>query len=298
MPNPWPWLLLCISGLCGTIASAPATAEARLAIIIDDIGYNKIQSERAANLKGKFTLAILPFTPHGLATAKLAHGHGKELMLHLPMSTVNNMPVGKGGLTSGMAKADFLQILRQDLDSLPLIRGVNNHMGSRLTQEIEPMRWLMTELQHRGLYFVDSRTSVDTKALDIAQQLDVSSIKRDVFLDDLNEANAIQYQLKRAIKFAQQRGSAVAIGHPYPATLAALEQVQPLLAEHGVSLVYVSRLLPVRAESSQPEPAELPVHFTDSSFCPAPAADFLTKLVLGIDLYDSGTMLNSRYFGY
>jgi polysaccharide deacetylase 2 family uncharacterized protein YibQ len=298
MSKPWPWLLLCVGGLCGLFTPVAATAEARLAIIIDDIGYNKTQSERAANLKGKFTLAILPFTPHGLNSANIAHHQGKELMLHLPMSTVNNMPIGKGGLISGMKKDDFLRILRQDIDALPLAQGVNNHMGSRLTQETEPMQWLMAELHQRGLYFVDSRTSAQTRALDIARQFQVPSVKRDVFLDDLNETKAIQYQLNRAIQFARQRGSAVAIGHPYPLTLAVLEQIQPLLAAEGVTLVYVSQLLTTFTEMPALEPANSPTHFTKASFCPAPLPNFLTKLGSGIDLYDSRTMLSSEYFGY
>ena len=302
MPNAWYWLLICLGGLSEFACAASSNSNARLAIIIDDIGYNKPQSERAARLNGAFTLSVLPFTPHGVSSAQLAHSEGKELMLHLPMSTINNMPMGKGGLVSGMEKDAFLAIVRQDLGNLPHIKGVNNHMGSRLTQETEPMQWLMEELHPRGLYFVDSRTSAQTKALDIANHYQVPSLKRDVFLDDLNETKAIEYQLNRAIQFARQRGSAVAIGHPYAATLSVLEHVQPLLAEQGITLVYVSQLLkPVSKKEIETEitlapipplePGELP-------YCPAPSLDPLTELRTRIDLYDKTAIMKWRIFGY
>jgi len=302
MPKVWHWLLICISGLSGLACASSSNADARLAIIIDDIGYNQSQSERAAHLNGAFTLSVLPFTPHGLSSALLAHNQGKELMLHLPMSTINNMPVGKGGLVSGLEKAAFLTIVRQDLGYLPHIRGVNNHMGSRLTQEAEPMQWLMEELRSRELYFVDSRTSAQTKALDIANHYRVPSLKRDVFLDDINDTKAIEYQLNRAIQFAKLRGAAVAIGHPYPATLAVLERAQSLLIQQGVTLVYVSQLLkattPIEPVSELAviqapmlKPGELP-------YCLAYPVAPLTKLQTSVDLYDKAAIIGWLVFGY
>jgi polysaccharide deacetylase 2 family uncharacterized protein YibQ len=296
------WLLIFISGLGGLVYASSSNADARLAIIIDDIGYNQFQSERAARLNGAFTLSVLPFTPHGLSSALLAHNQGKELMLHLPMSTINNMPVGKGGLVSGMEKTAFLNIVRQDLSNLPHIRGVNNHMGSRLTQEAEPMQWLMEELRSHGLYFVDSRTSAQTKALDIANQYRVPSLKRDVFLDDINDTKAIEYQLNRAIQFAKQRGAAVAIGHPYAATLTVLERAQPQLIQQGITLVYVSQLMQL-ARPMTPVPelavAQIPVLKPgELPYCSAYPIAPLTKLQTGVDLYDKVVIIDWRIFGY
>lgn len=298
MPKAWHWLLVCLGLLNEPSYAASHNSNPRLAIIIDDIGYNQSQSERAARLNGAFTLSILPFTPHGLSSAQLAHNQGKELMLHLPMSTINNMPMGKGGLVSGMEKAAFLTTVRQDLSNLPHIQGVNNHMGSRLTQEAEPMQWLMEELRPRGLYFVDSRTSAQTKALDIAQHNQVPSLKRDVFLDDLNETKAIEYQLNRAMQFALQRGSAVAIGHPYPATLSVLEHAQPLLAQQGITLVYVSQLLKASPKpeiqfvpAPALEPGELP-------YCPTPLQTNLDDQRTKVDLYDKDGIMSFHIFGY
>lgn len=272
---PKAWRLLLIS--CGIGVCASTFADARLAIIIDDIGYNQSQSERAARLHGAFTLSILPFTPHGLTSAQMAHKHGKELMLHLPMSTINNLPLGKGALISGMEKSAFLKTFQQDVDNIPHIKGVNNHMGSRLTQEAEPMQWLMAALRPRGLYFVDSRTSAQTKAFDIAMTYQVPSLKRDVFLDDINETAAIEFQLNRALQFARQRGSAVAIGHPYPATLGVLERLQSFLDKQQVKLVYASQLLTSAQTITTPAPETAPLETGELPYCPIPPAPSLLE---------------------
>lgn len=259
----WRWLFtLWIAGaaLCATGALAEP---ARLAIIIDDIGYNLALSERAARLPGQFTLAVLPFTPHGNQVAHLADERGKELMLHLPMSNLKDMPLGRGGLTTGMARETLQNTLRADLVSLPLVRGVNNHMGSKLTQDAQAMGWVMSELAARKLYFIDSRTSPLTQAQRAAEQSGVPSTKRDVFLDDVIEPGAIRRQLDLALQLARKQGSAVAIGHPYPATLQLLENIQPLLSQANIQLVPASqltRLVKIRATAPQ----------VRNRFCPAP----------------------------
>lgn len=287
-----PWLIALSYWL-----SANTQADARLAIIIDDIGYNQIQSERAARLNGQFTLAILPFTPHGLSSAQLAHSRGKELMLHLPMSAINHQALGKGALVSGMEKAAFLTTIRQNLSSIPHLKGVNNHMGSRLTQETEPMQWLMAELRPRGLYFVDSRTSAQTKAFEIAKSQQVPSLKRDVFLDDINETHAIEQELKRALQLAHKQGAAVAIGHPYPATLHVLEHIEPLLQKQGVRLVYASQLI---AQATTTVFKSAPSVLKDEGFpyCPAPSTIPVFKLETDVDSYDKLGIMPKLLFGY
>jgi uncharacterized protein len=232
------WLLIATFWL-----GQPAFAQGRLAIIIDDIGYNLALGKRTADLQGDFTLSVLPFTPHGIELAQRAHQRGKEIMLHAPMSNRHNYPLGRGGLVSGMQRAEFLKVLRQNLVSIPNVQGLNNHMGSQLTEQAEPMRWLMEELKQQGLYFVDSRTTAQTLALMMAEEIQLPSRKRDVFLDDERTRSNIHYQLLRALKLAQQQGSAIAIGHPYPETLAELERLQPLLDRYQVKLVKTSQLM-------------------------------------------------------
>lgn len=232
------WLL----GLLCCLA-LPAGA-AQLAIIIDDIGYNLRLGQRAADLPGDFTLAVLPFTPHGAELAERGHARGKEIMLHAPMSNEKQLPLGRGGLVSGLSRAQLREVLAQNLANIPHVRGVNNHMGSQLTQEAEPMAWLMAELRERQLYFVDSRTTAKTRAQDMADQARLPNRRRDVFLDHRQDSAHIARQLALAIATARRQGSAVAIGHPYPQTLALLEQLPAQLAQEGVSLVRASALMP------------------------------------------------------
>lgn len=222
----------------------PSAQAGQLAIIIDDLGYNQVLGKRAIDLPGDFTYAILPFTPHGHELAERAHALGKEIMLHAPMSNEQLLPLGKGALVTGMTQEEFLQVLRDDLASIPYVKGVNNHTGSQLTQDAQTMSWLMRELKSRHLYFVDSRTTTKTQALAVAEAIGLPSRKRDVFLDNKNDEVHIHQQLLLAINTAHRQGSAIAIGHPYRNTLKALEKIHPLLERYQVRLVKTSLLMP------------------------------------------------------
>lgn len=232
---------------CLMLQSNAAFSQGKLAIIIDDIGYNQSLGQRTVDLPGKITLAVLPFTPHGAELAERAHQRGKEIMLHAPMSNEHNYPLGRGGLTSGMAQAEFLAVLRQNLANIPHVKGVNNHMGSLLTQQTQPMQWLMQELKTRKLYFVDSRTTAKTQALIQAENIQLPSRRRDVFLDDQQNSTHIRKQLLLALGKARSQGSAIAIGHPYPETLSLLESIEPLLTQYQVELVSASELMQISA---------------------------------------------------
>lgn len=265
-------------GITSFTIALPANAKgsAKLAIIIDDLGYNLTLGQRTTDLPGAFTIAVLPFTPHGRELAERAHKRGKEVMLHAPMSNHHSYPLGRGGLVSGMKQAEFLAVLRQNLANIPYIKGVNNHMGSQLTEQAEPMRWLMQELQARRLYFVDSRTSAQTQALIEAERIRLPSRKRDVFLDDKRDSQHIHQQLLLAMKKAKQQGIAVAIGHPYPETLDLLKRIEPLLERYQVELVSVSKLLPHFATQ---------LHPTD--YCIAPPPGFWPQTWAPIDIFDN-----------
>jgi len=264
-------------GIASLAISFPISAResAKLAIIIDDLGYNLTLGQRTTDLPGAFTVAVLPFTPHGRELAERAHKNGKEVMLHAPMSNHHRYPLGRGGLVSGMNQAEFLAVLRQNLANIPYVSGVNNHMGSQLTEQAEPMRWLMQELQARRLYFVDSRTSAQTRALIEAERIRLPSRKRDVFLDDKRDPQHIQQQLLLAIEKARQQGAAVAIGHPYPETLALLNRIEPLLDRSAVELVPVSKLVPRSTAQAR-----------SAGYCPAPPPGFWPQTWAPIDILD------------
>nr|WP_279538462.1 divergent polysaccharide deacetylase family protein [Pseudomaricurvus alcaniphilus] len=215
----------------------------KIAIIIDDLGYSLQQGMIAARFPAALTLSILPHSPNGVALAELGHQHGKEIMLHAPMSNIQQLPLDPGGLTDDMRRDSFTDTLSDGLDSIPHIVGVNNHMGSYLTQLEKPMQWLMAELARDQLYFIDSRTSPDSIAHQVALQHEVASRKRDIFLDNVRSEAAIEQQFQKLLQLARQRGNAIAIGHPYPETLAFLNRAVPALASEGIELIFVSELL-------------------------------------------------------
>lgn len=231
--------------LCASSAAKDRTAAALISIIIDDLGNNTQQGRRAVRLPGPVACAILPQTPFATTLAQEAYENGKEIILHLPMQSADaaEQP-GPGALYLNMGFAEITTMLESDLRTVPHAVGVSNHMGSLLTQQPEPMRWLMQALARRGgLFFVDSRTTAATVAATTATEFGVPNLERNVFLDDDKSIDAIAQQFARLIALAQERGGALAVGHPYPETLTFLESRLPELQGGAVLLVAPSVLL-------------------------------------------------------
>lgn len=236
---------LFIIGLFATIlfCSVALALPPTVVIVIDDIGYSYELGKQAIELPGPINYAVLPHTQNGAALAELAFQHRKEILLHTPMSTTSGRNPGTGTLTGELDKTQFLQRLTENLASIPHVTGINNHMGSLLTQKTQPMRWLMEELKRRQLYFLDSRTSALTVAQYQASLHNIPNTKRDVFLDNQRNPSAIRAQFERLLAIANTNGSAVAIGHPYPETLAVLKEVLPTLAIRGYQQKLMSDFL-------------------------------------------------------
>lgn len=231
--------------------AAETAPSATIVLIIDDMGNNLELGLKAIALPGPVNYAFLPHSPHGQVLANKAHRQHKEILLHAPMSNLRSHATGPGTLKPRMNRQQFLTTLHEDLASVPHVRGLNNHMGSLLTQLRQPMSWLMSELKQRQLYFVDSRTSPRSIAASTALSQQLPSLQRDVFLDNNKSFSAIDKQFKRLITLAKNQGLAVAIGHPYPETLEYLQQALPTLAAQGISLSLASRALANTACTSQ-----------------------------------------------
>lgn len=227
---------------------ADAVTQPRVVIIIDDIGNSYEQGLAAINLPGPVTYAVLPFSAHGKELAELAHEKGKELMLHAPMSNTHHLRLGPGALTDALSEHEFKRVLNASLDAVPFAIGLNNHMGSSLTQKELPMRWVMQVAKQRGLFFVDSRTTAKSIAWEVATAAGVPTFKRDIFLDHLQTREFLQAQFFKAIRIARQYGQAILIGHPYPITTEFLAEAIPVLDEAGVQLISASALLMVQHE--------------------------------------------------
>jgi uncharacterized protein len=215
----------------------------RVALIIDDLGYDRPAADRLMDLKVPVTLAILPHSPHQEAIARAAHARGLEVILHLPMEPVEYPAVnpGPGTLLASMPADDLLRVLEEDLRSVPHIRGVNNHMGSRLTAHSEQMYQVFSVLKRRGLYFIDSRTTDETVCRPSARLFQLPFAQRDVFLDHSHDAATIRRQLRELVRIARLKGEAVAIAHPHPITVATLREELPELLRQ-VEIVPASRL--------------------------------------------------------
>jgi polysaccharide deacetylase 2 family uncharacterized protein YibQ len=214
---------------------------ARLAIILDDLGQDRAAADAIFALPYPLTVSVLPNHAHSTEIASEAHRRGYEVMLHLPMQSVGNETPEAEELRPGMAAQDIPGLFEEMMQSVPNATGVNNHQGSQATADAALMEGLMPVLQQWNLFYVDSRTTAATVAYDTAQRDGVRSGFRNVpFLDDVPEVPAVRKQLELALRGARQRGDAIAIGHPHPATLQALREMLPNAKAQGVQLVYAS----------------------------------------------------------
>ncbi len=232
--------------------STPAAADSLqpvVSIIIDDLGNQQRSGLRAIDLPGPITYAILPHRPFTRLLARHAHRQKKEVMIHLPMEAETGAALGPGALVHDMGEQQFKTAVRRNFEAVPHAVGFNNHMGSLLTASTSRMRWLMQAAMFRDdLYFIDSRTTHHTVAEQQASQRRIRNTSRDIFLDYRDDAQVVAEQLTKLIQRARRNGTALAIGHPYPATLTTLEQWLPVLQEQGVRLVPVSELIELRQQ--------------------------------------------------
>lgn len=221
------------------------TADApRLAIILDDFGSDRTVAESVFAMPYPLTISILPNHEHSKEIADEALQRGYQVMLHLPMQSIANESPEKEELRSGMSSAQVQAMLGEMIESVPNAVGVNNHQGSQATSDPGLMNKLMPALRNWNLFYVDSRTTAATVAYDAAQRDGVPTAFRNVpFLDDVQDTGAIRKQLQLALRGAKEKKSAVAIGHPHPATLAALRDFLPTVRANGVKLVFVSELV-------------------------------------------------------
>lgn len=244
----------CLSGL---IVAAPVAAEnelepALISLIIDDIGNRLQNDERATRLPGPVACAILPHTPHARHVAELAHALDKEVLVHLPMEAEhNNHLLGPGALLLDMPEQKFQRTLANSIQSVPHAVGISNHMGSLMTRDTQSMALLMRAIQPLGLFYLDSRTSHLSVADSKADRYRVPFLRRDVFLDNIQERDYVIAQFERLIVTARRKGSAIGIGHPHTVTLDVLDDLLPRLEYHGVKLISLREMLAFQTRSRE-----------------------------------------------
>jgi len=239
------WARACLATTLLFIAShTSAAGQPRVAIIIDDLGYQLAAGRRAIALPGPVAFAVLPGTPRAAALAQWAHDRGKEVLLHLPLQANAEDKDEPVGIDLDMSRETLGATFAVALNSVPHAVGVNGHRGSLLTRHPGHMLWLMEEIRARdNLFFVDSYTTAESVAMQIAMEAGVDAVRRDVFLDPDRSPETVARQFERMKLLARKRGFVVAIGHPYDATLELLENELPKLREQGIELVTISQLV-------------------------------------------------------
>jgi hypothetical protein len=230
-------------------ARAPQTGEGsegspNVAIIVDDVGFDVDLARAFLDLKPPLTFSVLSGAPHALTIAREALGKGAEVLLHLPMEPKesNGEGPGPGALLANMGEEEFVKTLNGHLNRIPGVKGVNNHMGSLLTEREDKMVLLFRELKKRHLFFVDSRTTPLTMATKVGADMKVPVASRSVFLDHERSQEGMKVQWERLLVKAREQGYAVAIVHPHRETLAFLkEHLRELISE--ARLVRVSDIV-------------------------------------------------------
>ena len=223
---------------------SPASANDKIAVIIDDLGFHYPNGLRTLQLSGKVASSFLPYTPYAIKLAHKAHQLNKEILLHLPMEALGKKSQEPGILTSTQPFHKFYQTLYGDLFNIPHISGINNHKGSLLTGNRVRMQWLMRELSQLGnIFFIDSYTHFSSVVYQTAKDYGIKTARRDTFLDNVRTHEAIQKQWQKLIDRAKINGSALAIGHPYKQTLDILEKNLPLLKQQNIDLITVKQLI-------------------------------------------------------
>lgn len=218
--------------------------KARLAIIIDDVGYSLRQIEPFLEIPAPLTFSLLPEAPQKHLCLQRILSQGRVAMLHLPMEPLNHHLMPPEALTTDLSDQAIQSRVREWLAELPGVKGINNHMGSRATRDRRVMRAVLEVVKEKGLFFVDSRTVGGTVGGEIAEQLGVPYGVRDGrFLDNGGRTEESYEILLDLGRIALEKGKAIGIGHPHPGTARAIAQALPVLRQQGVEIVPVTDLV-------------------------------------------------------
>jgi len=230
--------LLALAGLCET--AAPALGQPpRVAIILDDGGYGGPVTEAVLKLDPRLTLSILPGAPDAAETTRRAVEAKFEVMLHLPMES----PDDPGWISTSTPPEEMARLLDEALERVPGAVGVNNHMGSTFCTDEQALSRFFDVAKTRPLFFIDSRTTHETKIPQVARQAGIRVAERNVFLDNDGDDAEIRGQFDRLVQFALENGTAIGIGHFRPGTVDALGKLLPELEKHGIRLVHASQVV-------------------------------------------------------
>lgn len=217
----------------------------QIAIIIDDIGYDLGPVKELLKINADITFSILPFLNHTRETAEILHQAKREILLHLPMEPVSypREKPGAGALFTDMNNNELLYQLEKNIEAVPYISGVNNHMGSRFMEDKEKLTVIFGQLKKKNLFFIDSRTAANSETFAAAQKVGLQVAERKIFIDNIRDYNEIYNNLIGIINHNGDASPLIVIGHPYPETIKALRDAVKVLRGKGILIVPVSQII-------------------------------------------------------
>lgn len=219
-----------------------------IAIVLDDMGNDAVQAGRAIDLPRAVTLSFLPYPDATPELARRAERAGHEVIVHVPMEAIGNQDPGPNALRAGLGPAENARRLDWALARVPGFVGVNNHMGSRFTEDQSALVPIVERLADRHLFFFDSKTTPDSRVVEVAHAFGVASAGRDIFLDDVQTPLAISTELDELEAIARHEGVAIAIGHPHAVTLDVLSRWTKDAASRGIDLVPLDVAIRMKTE--------------------------------------------------
>jgi polysaccharide deacetylase 2 family uncharacterized protein YibQ len=214
----------------------------RIAIIVDDAGYDLERALELLNLRRAMTISSLPKLKYSRQIAEVAHDLGYEVMMHLPMESGKNLRRNPGFITPDMTEKEMYWIIDKDLESIPYVSGVNNHQGSMMTRDREAMIRVMKYLGDKDLFFIDSRTTSETIAYQTAKDLGLRAAENSLFLDNEKNVEYIKERIQLLMQEAKQNGKGIGLCHVHPETTKALHEMLPVIEAEGIKLVHASEL--------------------------------------------------------
>ncbi len=225
------------------VIKVPTKKIPRIAIIIDDLGYDKKVLSEITLSPVPLTLSILPGHRYSKLIARELNKNGFETLLHLPLEPKYSPNLEKRTITTKMTDEEIRKIVSQDIKDLPGISGVNTHMGSLATTDRRVMKAVLEEIKKNNLYFVDSLTTPHSVAFSLAKKMNIPTARRNVFLDNEKNLDYIKGQIETLIEKGIKDGKAIGIGHPHPLTFQAISEMAPEIKKKGIKVVPASQIV-------------------------------------------------------
>lgn len=222
-----------------------------IAIVIDDMGVSQRQTKDITSLKAPLTASFLTYSSNLASQIENARQAGHEIMIHVPMEAQKQADAAPDVLTTQMTPDELRRNFSAMLEKFHGIKGINNHMGSKLTEDEPRMEVIMDVLKQHNLFFLDSKTSAKSKAEIAAKNRRVAYGHRHVFLDNNNDKTYILGQLALTERLARKNGYAIAIGHPKSQTYEALKDWLQTLDKKQIRLLHLSEIIAVLNPGSE-----------------------------------------------